>query len=258
MFALEPDPALLGAPFFVMERVDGRIPPDNPTYHSEGWMKECDPAERGAIWTSGLDALAAIHRCDATALGIDLLDAPPPGADTVAWQIELWWRYCEWVAGGRAFPALEAGYDWLLAHCPPPSARRDLCWGDARIGNMIFRDGRCVAVLDWEMATIGPAEMDLGWFLLLDRHHCEGIGVPRLAGLADRTTSIARWEAGVGREATHVAFWEAFAAWRFAVILARIAAQLQHYELLPADSNFAADNTASRLMARVMELPAPG
>ena len=58
-------PALLGAPFYVMERVDGRIPTDNPPYHAGGWMTESAPAERGAIWSSGLDTLAAIHRCDA-------------------------------------------------------------------------------------------------------------------------------------------------------------------------------------------------
>ena len=258
MLWFEPDESLLGAPFYVMERVDGRIPTDNPPYHVGGWITEIRPEERGAIWSSGVDTLAAIHRCDAAKLGIDFLDAPPAGADSVAWQLETWKRYADWATGERAFPTLEAGWRWLQAKRPPPSQRRDLCWGDSRVGNMIFRDGRCVAVLDWEMATLGPVEMDLGWFLLLDRHHHEAMDMPRLAGLPSREESIARWERGTGRRAHDVAYWEAFAAWRFAVILARIAAQLHHFELLPADSAFAQDNTASRLLARVMELPAPG
>ena len=76
MVGLERDPALLGAPFFVMERVDGRIPTDNPPYHAGGWVTEASPAERTAIWESGLDGMAAIHRQDPVALGIDFLDAP--------------------------------------------------------------------------------------------------------------------------------------------------------------------------------------
>jgi aminoglycoside phosphotransferase (APT) family kinase protein len=257
MFALERDPAPLGAPFFVMERVEGRIPTDNPPYHTGGWLTESTPAERAAIWNSGLDTLATIHRQDPVALGIDFLEAPPPGADTVGWQLDFWYHYYRWVAGDRSFPTLEAAHAWLAANRPPPSRERALCWGDARIGNMIFADGRCVAVLDWEMATIGPAEMDFAWYLLLDRHHCDGLGAPRLAGFPSRAESIARWEAGAGRRATHVEFWEAFAAWRFGAIMARIGAQMVHYELLPPDSPFARDNTASRLLAVMLGLPAP-
>jgi aminoglycoside phosphotransferase (APT) family kinase protein len=122
---------------------------------------------------------------------------------------------------------------------------------------MIFRDGRCVAVLDWEMATLGPAEMDLGWFLFMDRHHSEGIETPRLAGLGDRAATIARWETQVGRSAEHVAFWEAFTAWRFAVIMVRVGQQMQSIGVLPADSSFPADNTASRLLAKTLDLPPP-
>ena len=122
---------------------------------------------------------------------------------------------------------------------------------------MIFRDGRCVAVLDWEMATLGPAEMDLGWFLFMDRHHSEGIETPRLPGFPGRAATIARWEAGVGRSAEHVEFWEAFCAWRFSVVMARVGDQMQSIGILPADSTFPADNTASRLMAKVLGLTAP-
>jgi aminoglycoside phosphotransferase (APT) family kinase protein len=258
MVALERDAGPLGAPFFVMERVEGRIPTDNPPYHAGGWVTEIDPRERAAIWESGLDGMAAVHRQDPEALGIDFLDAPPAGVDTTGWHLDLWRRYADWVQGNRAFPTLEAAWQWLAGHRPPATAERDLCWGDARIGNMIFAGGRCAAVLDWEMATLGPAAMDLGWFLLLDRHHCEGLDVPRLAGFPSRAASIARWEARTGRMASHVAFWEAFAGWRFAVIMARIADQMRHYEVLPADSDFGRNNTMSRLLARMLDLPPPG
>ena len=59
MYWLEEDERFLGAPFYLMGRVDGRIPPDNPTYHQAGWLKdELSPGEREALWWSGLEALA--------------------------------------------------------------------------------------------------------------------------------------------------------------------------------------------------------
>lgn len=253
---LEPDPEPLGAPFFVMERVAGRIPTDTPPYHTGGWVTEIAPDERRALWNAAVDALAAIHVQDPAALGLDFLDAPPPGADTVSWQIEHWRRYYQWV--GLPQPTLDAALAWLDAHRPRDDGAPGLCWGDARIGNMIFDGGRCVAVLDWELATLGPPEMDLGWFLYMDRHHAEGCGAPRLAGFPDRAETIARWEAASGRGARDVAFWEVFTGFRFATILTRIGQQMLDFGVLPLDSTFAVDNTGSRLLARTLDLPPPG
>ena len=258
MLGLEPDPAVLGAPFFVMERVEGRIPGDNPPYHAAGWLVEAHPAERAALWWSAVDTLAAVHRCAPTALGIDLPDAPGPGDDAHAWQLAHWGRYADWAGGGRPQPTADAAREWLRAHLPRDPASRGLCWGDARIGNMIFRDGRCVAVLDWEMATLGPPEMDLGWFLFMDRHHSEGVGAPRLAGFPERAETVARWEAGVGHAARDLAYYEVFAAFRFTVILYRLGRQMIEYGILPGDATFPLDNTASRLLTRMLELPPPG
>jgi aminoglycoside phosphotransferase (APT) family kinase protein len=255
---LERDARVLGAPFFVMERVAGRIPTDNPPYHAGGWMTEVTPAERAAIWWSAVDTLAAVHRQDPRALGIDFLAAPGPGDDAHAWQLEYWARYAEWASEGRTQPTADAALAWLRANRPRGAGELRLCWGDSRVGNMIFRDGRCVAVLDWEMATLGPPEMDLGWFLYMDRHHCEGIGVPRLEGFPGRDETVARWEERVGRAAQHVAYYEAFAAYRFAVIMHRVGRQMIEYGVLPADATFPVDNTATHLLAKMLGLPAPG
>ncbi|MCL4684354.1 phosphotransferase family protein [Myxococcota bacterium] len=258
MMWLEPDSSVLGSPFFVMERVPGRIPTDNPPYHAGGWVFEIEPDERRALWQAAVDALAAIHRQDPEALGLDFLTAPPADADACAWQLEHWSSYCDWVTAGQRQPVLDAALAWLRARRPPSDDPRRLCWGDARIGNMIFHAGRCEAVLDWEMATLAPPEMDLGWFLYMDRHHSEGIGMPRLSGLPDREETVARWEGHLGRPARNLEYWEAFAAFRFAAIMTRVAQQLMHFGILPADSPFAVDNTASRMLARVLELPWPG
>ena len=64
---------------------------------------------------------------------------------------------------------------------------------------MIFDDHRCVAVLDWEMVTLGPWEQDLAWWLFLDRHHSEGLGVPRLEGFPSHRDTVAHYERLMGR-----------------------------------------------------------
>jgi aminoglycoside phosphotransferase (APT) family kinase protein len=108
------------------------------------------------------------------------------------------------------------------------------------------------------MATIAPPEMDLGWFLSMDRHHSEGVGAARLPGFPDREETIARWERRVGHAACDVAYWEVFAGFRFATIMTRVAQQMIRFAILPAVSSVPSDNTASRMLATVLGLPAPG
>jgi aminoglycoside phosphotransferase (APT) family kinase protein len=133
-----------------------------------------------------------------------------------------------------------------------------LAWGDARIGNMIFDDdGRCAAVLDWEMAALGSPELDVAWFLFLDRHHSQGMGVERLEGFPSREATVARYEDKSGFRVRHLHYYEVFAALRFTILMSRIAHQLTHYGFLPADSNFEVDNNCSRLLAKLLELPPP-
>jgi aminoglycoside phosphotransferase (APT) family kinase protein len=251
----EEDPTVLGAPFYVMHRAAGRIPTDNPPYHVDGWLTEVTPEERESIWWSGLEAMTTIHQLDwreRLRLLAEEADAGPP----LERQLADYQRYLRWAAQGRPQPTCEAALSWLRAEQPrdEPAA---LCWGDARIGNMVFDGGRCVAVLDWEMATVANPEQDLGWWIFLDHHHSIGCGVPRLAGFPDREATIARWAELTGREPRHVSYYEVFAAFRFSVIMIRVAQQLVASGLLPEDSAFETDNTATRLLASMLELPPP-
>ena len=65
-----------------------------------------------------------------------------------------------------------------------------LNWGDARLPNLIFRDDRVAAVLDWEMAFLGDPEADLAWWLFLDWQGCDGYGIPRLDGFPSREQTV--------------------------------------------------------------------
>jgi aminoglycoside phosphotransferase (APT) family kinase protein len=121
-------------------------------------------------------------------------------------------------------------------------------WGDARLGNLVFADLTAVAVLDWEMAALGPAEADLAWFLYLDRHLCEGIGADRLAGLPGRTATISRYAELVGRELDDLAYYEVFAGFRFALIAARLAELATTHGIVPAGVDFPLRRNAVRLL----------
>src|SRR3546814_13866367 len=87
---------------------------------------------------------------------------------------------------------------------------------------MIFAvDGSVAAVLDWEMVTAGDPVQDLAWYLLIDRHHPEAFGVPRLSGLPDRVTSIERWERAAGRSADHLGWYALLRALRHPLVVSR-------------------------------------
>jgi aminoglycoside phosphotransferase (APT) family kinase protein len=257
MFWQESDPSVLGAPFYVMERVEGQIPTDNPPYHVGGWVTEIRPQDRQAIWWSGLDVMSEIHRLDWKALGFGFLDQPEKGATPLAQELANYAAYLEWARRGRSAPICQPALEWLQGNQPSEEEPVRLCWGDARIGNMIFREFRCVAVLDWEMVTLGNPVKDLAWYLFLDHHHSAGIDAPRLEGFPGREATLARWEDRTGLSTRHVAYYETYAAFRFSVIMMRLAQSMQHYGFMAEDSSFEIDNIPSRLLAKRLDLQTP-
>jgi aminoglycoside phosphotransferase (APT) family kinase protein len=253
MLWLEEDEGFVGAPFYVMGQVAGRIPPDNPIYHAGGWLTELRPQQRAALWWSGLDALAKIHRADWRALGLEFAARHEPGATPLERELAYYRRYLEWTRFGP-HPICEQALDWL-EKSRPKDEPTVLCWGDSRIGNMIFDQDECRAVLDWEMAALASPELDLGWWIFMDRHHSEGIGLPRLEGLPGRAETVARYEELTGHAVRHLEYYETFAALRFAAIMIRVTQQMKHYGLMPLESDFETSNTAARLLARMLDLP---
>jgi aminoglycoside phosphotransferase (APT) family kinase protein len=254
----ERDAGVLGAPFYVMEHVEGRVPTDRPPYHADGWMKEASPAERAEIWWGGIECMAKIHRLDPVAVGFGFLDQRAPGESHFRRQLAYYERYLEWAARGLPQPTIESALRWLRTN-EPDDPRTVLLWGDARIGNVIFAGTRPAAVLDWEMVTLGSPEEDFAWTIFLDRHHSEGIGVPRLEGFPSYEETVARYEALTGFEIRSLHFWQVFAGFRFAVIMARIGQQMVHYQVMTPEQGrqFELDNTVTRMLAALLELPPP-
>ena len=246
----EPDEAALGAPFFVMDRVVGRVPPDSPPYTAGGWLLDASPADQAHLYRSALGVLADVHRLDWED-GFGFLqrhDLGPPGMAT---QLVAGRAYLEWAAEDGGLPVHEAALRWLERNRPeePPTG---VNWGDARIGNMMFRDFEPVAVLDWEMATLGPAEVDLAWWLLLERYSAEGNGRPPLPGFPAREETVAAYEDLLGRPVRDLAYYEVWAALRFAIVLVRVIRMMTAHGVIPPGSGFDLDNFATAELRRLI------
>ena len=253
----EPDPGYLGAPFLVMRRIEGRVPTDMPPYHTGGWLTDVSPAERESIWWSGVGVLTRVHALDVRRLGLEFVDQTRYGPTGLRQRLAYYEHYLDWAYEG-AVPVVRQALQWLHDHRPAETHDPVLLWGDSRIGNIIFNSGRATAVLDWEMATLGQPEEDLAWFLLLDRHHSEGVGAARLPGFPDAAQTIARYERLTGRTLASMDYYEVLSATKFAIVMARIGQLFIHYDLVPPDNDFPYNNTASQLLAKILGLPPPG
>ncbi len=251
MHWLEEDPAPLGNPFYVMERLEGQVPSDSPPYHSEGWLFDSSPGDRERLWMNGLDAMSAVHQLDWRDPAFKFLAPPAAGQTTMQAQLAYWENFLDWGLDRSRYELLGQGFDWLVAQQPAESEVA-ICWGDARVSNQIFRDNEVVAVIDWEMVFVGNPVADLAWFITMDRVLTEGIGLERMAGMPDKATSIARWEHNLGRSAGDYEYYEVFAAWRFAVIMARIFMQMKHYELLPEEANVDIENLSTPILRSLL------
>lgn len=222
VFWMEEDVSVLGAPFYIMERVDGWVPSDFPPYHTAGPLFEASESDRASIWLDAVDTLAKIHTVDWQAAGLDFLGVPK-GKGYIEKQIAYYDEVFE-KNNEPMPPVLARAREWFLDNSFTPRYLT-LCWGDARLGNMVFRDHRVAAVLDWEMACIGDPESDLGWFAHID--WASSIGRPteplaRLKGLPSMEETIAHYERTTDRKVENFTYYEAFATWRMAILYTRI------------------------------------
>jgi aminoglycoside phosphotransferase (APT) family kinase protein len=166
--------------------------------------------------------------------------------------------FLDWAARGSTVPVIESTWKWLVDHRPSEEGDVVLNWGDSRIGNIIWDDFNCAAVLDWEMASLGQPEMDLGWWLYFDRQFSEGLGVPRPPGFGSHEETVERYSDLVGRPMRNLFFYEVFAGFRFAVIMLRLADLLVGSDILPEDSDMGTNNLATQFLATLLDLEPPG
>ena len=248
LLGLEMESTVLGAPFFIMGRLAGQVPDENPLYHLQGWLHDLPVAQLRQHWFAGLDGIAQLARLDWRALGFAFLQ-PPQGLTPLAKQLAYYDHMLRWSEGlsGHAYPLLWRAADWLKTHQPQDQPLA-LSWGDAKLGNCVFDQGRLVGMLDWERPALSNPVDDLSWWLMLDESLSTGYGVPRLAGLPSREESIAHWEHASGFSAKDLPYYDVLSAWRFAIVMTRIGRIFTERGWVAAEAEMDRHNGGSRLL----------
>ncbi|HEV3265329.1 MAG TPA: phosphotransferase family protein [Acidimicrobiales bacterium] len=214
VLAVENDSGWLGTPFLVMTRAPGRTVGDAPAL--DPWLAELPSATQRRIHEDYLDALADIHRFEWRSAGLEALSRG--AVPDLVEELDRWSRYVDWASGGDPAPELVAHLQWCIDTAPVMTRAPSLCWGDARLGNvLLLDDGSIGALLDWELASIGPPEMDLGWYLALDRLTTKVIG-QRVPGFLERGDAISHYQHHLGRSVEHLDWHEIFALVRSVAI----------------------------------------
>lgn len=217
---LEEDPGVLGAPFFVMKRMRGRVPVTVPPYSETGWLFEASVADRAKAWRSGIEQLAAIATVPPSA-------APfLAGPEGVIGLEQEWRKYVDfiaWISRDRPWPVLQRSLDRLRANWPT-NQPEGIVWGDARLGNMMFGDDfEVIAVMDWEQPSLGGALHDLAWWLnMANRVHGATADRPHMPGMGTREETIALWGELTGISTADIAWYEEFAVLKLATVSLRI------------------------------------
>jgi aminoglycoside phosphotransferase (APT) family kinase protein len=222
----EPDPSVLGGPFFVMARVDGLVPRDVMPYtFGDNWVADASPDDRRRLQESAVTTMAGIHSITPAHHDLGFLQLDQPGDTSLERCLHHWQQYHEWVVKDAPSPLLSECFDWLEANFPTEYGDDAISWGDGRIGNMMFRDNQVVAVLDWEMAAVAPPEVDLGWMCYLHMFFQDlavQLGVPGLPDMF-RPVDVARTYAEAsGRPPLDLKWHIAYAAMRHGVIMRRV------------------------------------
>lgn len=241
---LENTGAVLGEPFFLMDRVDGEVPPDVMPYTFGGnWFADGSADQQRRLQDTTVAVLADLHAIPRPQETFAFVDEGRVGDTALR-------RHFNWVRDWYAFAAADSGrvplldrcFDWLELHWPAEEAAAApvLCWGDARIGNVVYRDFVPVAVLDWEMMTLGPRELDVAWLIFAHRVFQELAGLANLPGLPDVLTEsdVRRtYEQLAGVSLGDLNWFYVYAGLMWAVVFLRTGARRVHFGEIEAPAD---------------------
>jgi aminoglycoside phosphotransferase (APT) family kinase protein len=219
VLAVCPDTDVIGAPFYVMERIEGE-----PIVFSVPAPLDT-PSERRRIGDELIEALVEIHSVDWCAAGLEGFGKPTGYLERQLRRFKGLWD----LNRTREIPAVEGVGSWLAENLPS-SGPATIVHGDYRLGNTMFAPGspaRLAAVLDWEMATIGDPLADLGYLNMMWtdagdpevglREHLGS--VTRAEGFPTREELIARYEELSGRSMSDIRWYTTLALWKSVVFM---------------------------------------
>ena len=212
------DESVIGAPFYVMELVEGDVlTTDLPSALD-------DEASRARVGAELVDALVEVHAVDWRAAGLEGYGKPTGYLDRQLRRFGGLWEHNR----TRELPVLDRVTAWLAEH-KPASPEATIVHGDYRLGNTMFAPGapaRLNAIFDWELATIGDPLADVGYLVATWAQPGDDAGtlftlaaVTTRKGFPTRAELIGRYEERSGRSMSDVRWYQTLALWKSAVFL---------------------------------------
>ncbi len=227
---------VLGKPFFVMDHVDGVVPPDVMPYtFGNNWFADAPAARQRELQDATVDVIAKLHSIPQAQNTFDFLSEGQTDDTALgrhfAW-VRQWYEFA--VPDIGRSPLLEHTFDWLQANWPHEVAASEpvLLWGDARIGNVLYRDFRPVAILDWEMVALGPRELDVAWLIFAHMVFQELAGLATFPGLPEvlREDDVrATYRQLTGVDLGELRWFYAYSALMWACVFMRTGARRVHF-----------------------------
>jgi aminoglycoside phosphotransferase (APT) family kinase protein len=197
------------------------------------------------MWRQSIEAIANINTVDWESRGLSCLAVPKRGTDALDRQIDHYERMWRW-GGVQPQSMFDAAFAWFRSNRYEPE-RISLCWGDARLGNLMYRDNRVVAVLDWDMAHIGAPEADLAWLLGIEWLTRETIGT--WPGVPDRDEVVRCYESLTRRRLQSFDYHEAFAMLKLSILFIRVISTIPG---IPPDFKASSDMPPVRRLAEML------
>jgi len=238
---LERDTTVLGAPFFVMEKRYGVVPPDLMPYPFGGnWLYDAPRDRQAALQNATISVIAELHAIESPEGCFPFLDLDRPERSAFGRHVGDWGAYYDWiVADGMRSPLLERALAHIHEHWPREESPAVFNWGDARVGNVMYRDFAPIAVLDWEMAALSPRELDLSYCVYIHWMFQEAVerygggadsGMPHFMRPTDALTEYERITGYTPRDFEFFALWNAT---RYGMISARIGRRAAYFAETP-------------------------
>jgi aminoglycoside phosphotransferase (APT) family kinase protein len=227
---------VLGTPFFLMDYVDGVVPPDVMPYtFGNNWFADAPAERQRELQDATVGVLAKLHSIPNAEQTFAFLSEGQAGDTALR-------RHFNWVRSWYDFAVpdigrstlLERTFQWLEDNWPHQVAAREpvLLWGDARVGNVLYRDFQPVAVLDWEMVTLGPRELDVAWMIYAHMVFQELTGLAGLPGLPEvmREDDVrATYQRLTGVEVGDLHWFYAYSGVMWACVFMRTGARRVHF-----------------------------
>ena len=230
----EPDRGPIGAPFFVMERVDGDVPPDVMPYtFGDNWLFDASAEDRRRLQDATVGVLSELHALSGDDERFGFLAYDEPGDSPLRRHVanrRAWYEYV--AAGDRHSPLVDRAFGWLDAHWPSEEGDAVVAWGDSRIGNIMYRDFAPVAVLDWEMVGVGPRELDVAWLVFAHRVFQDlatGYGLPGLPDFLRWDDVATTYEKATGYAPRDLEFYGMYCAVQWAIVFLRTGQRSVHF-----------------------------